>query len=129
MVVSFQDWLLAKFKSTPYIRNAYESDAGLEAHFSSGGISVSFADVIKYQAEYEEAMPKLPSQFQYNEVAKVKFSTLGEGFLYATIRGIHFYNNKVKYDLGLWLGDGSVDNPEAETRIYNVESDFLSPSK
>lgn len=44
----------------------------------------------------------------------------------ATVRGVHFYVGKVKYDLGLWLGDGSVDDPEYETRIYNVDSCFLS---
>jgi DNA-binding transcriptional regulator WhiA len=46
----------------------------------------------------------------------------------ATVRGIHFYRDKTKYDLGLWLGDGSVDDPERETRIYNVDSEFVTPS-
>lgn len=69
-------------------------------------------------------MPILPSNLQVNEVAKVKFKENCE--FTATIRGVHFFKSKVKYDLGLWLGDGSTNNPEIETRIYNVDSVFVS---
>ena len=69
----------------------------------------------------------LPSQLQINQVAKVKFRKDDVPFT-ATVRGVHFFISKVKYDLGLWLGDGSVDNPESETRIYNVDSVFVTPA-
>jgi hypothetical protein len=68
---------------------------------------------------------QLPSQFQINQVVKVRFQKDDKG-LTATVRSVHFHRGKVKYDLGLWLGDGSVDDPERETRIYNVDSEFLS---
>lgn len=70
-------------------------------------------------------MPVLPSALQFNEVAKLQFRST-DNPITCTVRGIHFYSSKVKYDLGLWLGDGSVDNPETETRIYNVDSVFVS---
>lgn len=65
----------------------------------------------------------LPSQFQPNQVVQVQFKK-DDTPITATVRGVHFYPGKVKYDLGLWLGDGSVDDPEIETRIYNVDSEF-----
>ncbi len=70
-------------------------------------------------------IPVLPSAFQVNQVVHVKFNKNGESIT-ATVRGVHFYRGKVKYDLGLWLGDGSVDDPENETRIYNIDSIFVS---
>lgn len=66
----------------------------------------------------------LPSQFQPNQVVHLKFRKDDIPFT-ATVRGVHFYVGKVKYDLGLWLGDGSVDHPETETRIYNVDSVYV----
>lgn len=69
---------------------------------------------------------QLPSALQPNQVAKLQF-TKEMPPMTATVRAVHFYIDKVKYDLGLWLGDGSVDNPEKETRIYNVDSAFVSP--
>lgn len=66
-----------------------------------------------------------PSLFELNQVVQVGFHK-DERTTTATIRGIHFYPGKVKYDLGLWLGDGSVDNPESETRIYNIDSYFVT---
>lgn len=68
----------------------------------------------------------LPSGFQVNQVVHVQFRSMDEPFT-ATVRCVHFYNNKVKYDLGLWLGDASVDNPESETRLYNVDCVFVTP--
>lgn len=67
----------------------------------------------------------LPSEFQLKQVVCIKFNK-GDKPLTATVRGVHFYNNKIKYDLGLWLGNGSVDDPERETRIYNVDSDYVT---
>ena len=69
----------------------------------------------------------LPSALQPNQVAKLKFRE-ADAPLTCTVRGVHFYIGKVKYDLGLWLGDGTVDSPEYETRIYNVDSVFLTPA-
>lgn len=66
-----------------------------------------------------------PSRFEINQVVQVKFKTEP---ITATVRGIHFYPGKIKYDLGLWLGDGTVDNPEYESRIYNIDSIFVSPA-
>lgn len=62
-----------------------------------------------------------PSLFSISQVVKLKFKENQEAIL-ATVKGIHFYEGKVKYDLGLWLGDGSLDDPEWESRIYNVDS-------
>lgn len=59
------------------------------------------------------------------QVVKLQFRKEDTPFL-ATIRGVHIYpKNRFKYDLGLWLGDGSVDNPEEETRVYNVDSKYI----
>lgn len=66
----------------------------------------------------------LPSALQPNQVAKLQFRKNDEPIM-ATVRGVHFYPGKVKYDLGLWLGDGSVDDPKYESRIYNVDSVFV----
>ena len=62
---------------------------------------------------------KLPSRFYINQVVKLKFVKNIEQ-LTATVRGIHFYKGKVKYDLAIWLDDNT------ETRIYNVDSAFVS---
>lgn len=70
---------------------------------------------------------QLPSSLQPNQVCRLQFRK-EDAPLTATVRGVHFYIGKVKYDLGLWLGDGSVGNPEYETRIYNVDSVFVSPA-
>ena len=69
----------------------------------------------------------LPSNCQINQVVNLKFRENDVPFT-AVIRGIHFYNSKVKYDVGIWLGDGSVDSIEEETRIYNVDSYFVRPA-
>jgi hypothetical protein len=87
-------------------------------------LSKEALDVLKYWDDSDDSM-KLPSAFLPNQVVKVKFRP-NDNDLLATVRGVHFYASKVKYDLGLWLGDGSVDNPEYETRIYNVDSVFLT---
>lgn len=68
-----------------------------------------------------------PSLLELNQVAHVKFRP-DDKHITATIRGVHFFPGKVKYDLGLWLGDGTVDNPEYESRIYNVDSIFITPA-
>lgn len=70
---------------------------------------------------------ELPSRCQVNQVVHFKFRPNDELFI-GTIRGVHFYTGKVKYDIGLWLGDGTIDDPETETRLYNVDSVFVSPA-
>lgn len=65
---------------------------------------------------------ELPSALQVNQVVKVKF-TEEMLPLTATVRGVHFYIGKVKYDLALWVGEGGND----ETRIYNVDSVYVTP--
>lgn len=69
---------------------------------------------------------ELPSSCQPNQVVRLQFRKKDEPII-ATVRGVHFFIGKVKYDLGLWLGDGTVDDPEYETRIYNVDSVFVTP--
>lgn len=66
------------------------------------------------------------SLFSLNQVVKVRFRKDDKPFS-ATIRGIHFYPEKVKYDLGLWLDDGgnSESANNDQTRIYNVDSCFV----
>lgn len=66
----------------------------------------------------------LPSALQINQVCVLKFRP-DDKPIHATVRCVHFTASKVKYDLGLWLGDGTVDSPEYETRIYNVDSAFV----
>lgn len=68
---------------------------------------------------------ELPSDIQLNQVVIASFLK-GRGL--CTVRGIHFFPDRIKYDLGVWLGDGSVDDPERETRIYNVDQEFISPA-
>lgn len=66
---------------------------------------------------------ELPSRFSINQVVKIQFVNHIESLL-GTIRGIHFYPGKVKYDIGIWL-DGSNEDHLDETRIYNIDSVFL----
>jgi hypothetical protein len=84
------------------------------------GIGMNLGSIVK--------IPVLPSTFQIDQVVEVAFKK-GSEPINATVRGIHFYRGKVKYDLGLWLGDGSVDDPETETRIYNIDSIYVRMAK
>lgn len=81
------------------------------------GVGMNLDSLIKYTVK------ELPSEIQLNQVVKASFLK-GKGL--CTIRGVHFFPDKIKYDLGIWLGDGSVDDPERETRVYNVDSEFIS---
>lgn len=64
---------------------------------------------------------KLPSRLQVKQVAKVHFN---ESPITGTIIGVHFYKDKVKYDIELWI---QTKNGEEYTRIYNVDSVYVSP--
>lgn len=68
---------------------------------------------------------QLPSNLQPNQVCYLQFRKEDKPFT-ATVICVHFTVSKVKYDLGLWIGEGTVDNPEYETRIYNVDSAFVT---
>ncbi len=70
---------------------------------------------------------ELPSALQPNQVCHLQFRK-EDLPLIATVRCVHFTVSKVKYDLGLWLGEGGVDNADTETRIYNVDSIFVTPA-
>lgn len=70
---------------------------------------------------------ELPSNLQVNQVGRLQFKKEMPPIT-VTVRGVHFYKGKVKYDLGLWLGEGTVDSPEFESRIYNVDSVFVVPA-
>jgi len=61
----------------------------------------------------------LPSQFHHQQVVKLTFDP--EHPLIATVRAVHFFIDKVKYDLDVWVGKGGNDS----TRIYNVDSVFV----
>lgn len=80
-------------------------------------------EIVKIIQERHNGYATYPSLFELNQVVRLK---LKNEKITATVRGIHFYPGKVKYDLGLWLGDGSVDDPEYESRIYNVDSIFVT---
>lgn len=72
----------------------------------------------------------------YRQVAKLQF-TPEMPPIYVTVRGIHHYGLRTKYDLDLWLGDGTHDEDgyedpdtgvkmlQKKTRIYNVDADFV----
>lgn len=124
----FTSFLLEKLA---HLNQFYKTEAEFTTHLMSGEVKISVPDLIEFQQKYQEMLKdntierklQLPSQFQPNQIIKVKFRNGDDPFT-ATVRGVHFYPGKVKYDIGLWLGDGSVDNPESETRIYNVDSVF-----
>jgi hypothetical protein len=63
---------------------------------------------------------ELPSRYQLLQVVNVRLCKTDTP-LTATVRGVHFYPGKVKYDLGVW----STDDTNTETRIYNVDSIFV----
>lgn len=67
----------------------------------------------------------LPSACQIAQVVKVQFRQEDTPIL-ATVRGVHFFTGKVRYDLELWLD--VINGEETYTRIYNVDSVFISPA-
>ena len=64
---------------------------------------------------------ELPSQLQPRQVAKLCFFQMMLP-LTVTVRTVHFTLSKVKYDVDVWLPDDTT------TRIYNVDSVFLTPA-
>lgn len=64
-----------------------------------------------------------------NQVVKIYFSTKFYGELntdtlplLGVIRGIHYYSEKMKYDIELFWEN---NNGEEKTRIYNVDEFFV----
>lgn len=114
------------FERLTHLKQFYSTEDEFIKHLMSGEVKISIPDLIKFQSEYESKQPQLPSRCQINQVIHVQLRQKDEPFT-ATIRGVHFYPGKVKYDLGVWLGDGTIDNPESETRLYNVDSVFVTP--
>ena len=90
------------------------------------GDVVDNEELIKITQQRHNGHAVYPSLFELRQVVQVKFRKVDTPFT-ATIRGIHFYPGKVKYDLGLWLDDGGNSETEAndQTRIYNVDSCFV----
>lgn len=115
------------FERLTHYRQFYSTEAEFIQHLMSGEVKIPIPDLIQFQSEYEKnRAPErsnghvlYPSRFELNQVVQLK---INEEAVLATVRGIHFYPGKIKYDLGLWLGDGTVDDPEFESRIYNVDS-------
>jgi hypothetical protein len=66
-------------------------------------------------------MEILQSQFFIKQVVSL---SLNETTHTATVRAIHFFEGKVKYDLDVWL---KADGGNSSTRIYNVDSCFVTP--
>lgn len=72
----------------------------------------------------------------YRQVAQLMFHSEMSP-INVTIRGVHNYGKVIKYDLDLWLGDGSADGEgykdedtgilalQKRTRIYNIDSCFV----
>jgi hypothetical protein len=72
----------------------------------------------------------------YRQVAKLMF-TPDMPPITVTIRGLHMYGDVLKYDLDLWLGDGTADDDgyadndtgvktlQKRTRIYNIDASFV----
>lgn len=62
-----------------------------------------------------------PARCNHEDAVKVTFQD--KGSFDAFVKGVHFYPGKVKYDLEIRFNDGTA------TRIYNVDSAFLSPEQ
>lgn len=62
---------------------------------------------------------KLPSRHQQGDAINLQFPEIAP--IYGWVLSVRFYQGKVKYDLELTLADKS------STRIYNVDSDYVTP--
>lgn len=80
----------------------------------------------KVEGEFPSNCTYYPSRHSLQQVVGIKFKNSIEP-MNATIIGIHVYEGKIKYDVALWIGDGSVDDSQQQTRIYNVDSCFVIP--
>jgi hypothetical protein len=46
----------------------------------------------------------------------------------ATVIGVRFYRNTVKYDLEIFWDDQTVEITEQKARVYNIHSKFVLPA-
>jgi len=108
------------FERLTHYRQFYSTEAEFIQHLMSGEVKISIPDLIKFQSEYENKRPSLPSRFQVGD--KVIFEARPDDHdipyigLPAEILAVHFYSGKVKYDVDLIFAEGK------RTRIYNVDS-------
>lgn len=85
-----------------------------------------FIHIMKDRIIHEGAMPestyptRLPSQHQIGENVWLQ---LWSDYIVSEINAVHFYESKVKYDLIVNTSDGG------QTRLYNVDSDFITKTK
>lgn len=59
---------------------------------------------------------KLPSKYQIDDMVSYE---LGKGGIPGRVTAVHFFPNKVKYDMDLHIVDGDT------TRVYNVDSIYV----
>lgn len=105
---------------------AYKDREAFTEHYNSGNVHVSFADIERLYRDYQEQKPVVPpSRFQRDDKVNVSFNGYlnngKETILEARVLNVHFYHDKVKYDLEIPIYD------EPPTRIYNVDSNFVNP--
>lgn len=62
----------------------------------------------------------LPSAHQHDDFVWLSF---WETYIASQVNAVHFYHDKVKYDLKVMGGNGE------ETRVYNVDSAFVTKKK
>jgi hypothetical protein len=114
------NFVINKLSNIDSVKNAYASEKEMTVHILSGDVSIPATDVVNYLEEYGR---ENPSQFKHGD--KVLFGMLQDEPnawvcpMTAKVTGVHFYNNKVKYDLEIGIYD------EASTRIYNVDSCYV----
>src|SRR6185503_7776496 len=81
---------------------------------------VSHADVSNWRDEERPDELSLPSQFQIGDAVWFR---LWSADIVTEVIAVHFYPEKVKYDLKVLVKDGTT------TRLYNIDSVFVSKTK
>ncbi len=76
----------------------------------------------KFDSEIPDKI-MLPSAFQPEDNALFCFDGAK---IQAKVLGVHFYNGKVKYDLELYESPKEGNDSHYSTRIYNVDSAFVT---
>lgn len=75
-------------------------------------------ELAKKFVKSEEKLLSLPSPYQINDQVWINF---WEKSIIGKVIGVHFYSNKIKYDLEVFcFGNGG------STRIYNIDGNVLS---
>jgi len=73
---------------------------------------------------WEQSKLNINKMEDYSLNQVVVFALPEKSPITCTIRGVHHYQEKVKYDLELWLNE---EGNEVFTRIYNVDSKYVYP--